>query len=90
LWQQQGHDKTLAYEPWPVVNEEYLREDTFEYPVSFNGKLRFKIALPVNMDKEEIARIVLADERAKKWLSSGNLSNIIVVPNRIVNIVIKN
>ena len=89
LWQQQGYDKTLAYEPWPVVNEEYLREDTFEYPVSFNGKLRFKIALPVTLDKEEITRIVLADERAKKWLSSGTLSNIIVVPNRIVNIVIK-
>ena len=89
LWQQQGHDKTLAYEPWPVVNEEYLKEDTFEYPVSFNGKLRFKIALPVTMEKEEITRIVLADERAKKWLSSGTLSNIIVVPNRIVNIVIK-
>jgi len=89
LWQQQGHEKTLTYEPWPVVNEEFLREDTFEYPVSFNGKMRFKIALPVNMDKEEIARIVLADERAGKWLSTGTLSNIIVVPNRIVNIVIK-
>ena len=90
LWQQQGHDKTLAYEPWPPVNEEYLKEDTFEYPVSFNGKMRFKIALPVDMEKEEITRIVLADERAKKWLSAGTLSNIIVVPNRIVNIVIKN
>jgi len=89
LWQQQGHDKTLAYESWPTVNEEYLKEDTFEYPVSFNGKLRFKIELPVAMDKEEIAKIVLADERAKKWLATGTLSNIIVVPNRIVNIVIK-
>ncbi len=90
LWQQQGHVKTLAYEPWPLVNESYLKEDTFEYPVSFNGKLRFKIELPVKMDKEEISRIVLSDERAKKWLASGTLSNIIVVPGRIVNIVIKN
>jgi leucyl-tRNA synthetase len=89
LWQQQGHDKTLAYESWPSVNEAYLKEDTFEYPVSFNGRLRFKIELPVTMDKDEIARIVLADERAKKWLATGTLSNIIVVPNRIVNIVIK-
>ena len=71
------------------VNEAYLKEDTFEYPVSFNGRLRFKIELPVTMDKDEIARIVLADERAKKWLATGTLSNIIVVPNRIVNIVIK-
>jgi leucyl-tRNA synthetase len=90
LWQQQGHSKTLAYEPWPDFNEELLKEDIFEYPVSFNGKLRFKIELPVNMEKEEIIKIVLADERAKKWLATGTLSNIFVVPNRIVNIVIKN
>ncbi|MCX6327983.1 MAG: leucine--tRNA ligase, partial [Bacteroidia bacterium] len=90
LWQQQGHIKTLAYEPWPDFNEELLKEDIFEYPVSFNGKLRFKIELPVNMEKEEIIKIVLADERAKKWLATGTLSNIFVVPNRIVNIVIKN
>jgi leucyl-tRNA synthetase len=90
LWQQQGHIKTLAYELWPDYNEELLKEDIFEYPVSFNGKLRFKIELPVNMEKEEIIKIVLSDERAKKWLATGTLSNIFVVPNRIVNIVIKN
>jgi leucyl-tRNA synthetase len=90
LWSIFGHDKTLAFEPWPEVNEEYLKEVTFEYPVSFNGKLRFKIELPVNMEKDEIIKSVLADERAKKWLATGFLSNIIVVPNRIVNIVIKN
>jgi leucyl-tRNA synthetase len=89
LWQMQGHDKTLAYEPWPEVNEDYLKEDTFEYPVSFNGKLRFRVSLPVDMDKDEVARVVLADERAQKWLSAGKLSNVIVVPNRIVNVVIK-
>ena len=90
LWSLQGHQGSLAYEPWPLVNEEYLKEDTFEYPVSFNGKMRFKISLPVNMDKDEIAKIVLADERSKKWLETGTFSNIIVVPNRIVNIVLKN
>jgi leucyl-tRNA synthetase len=89
LWHQQGNKKSIAYEPWPVFNEEFLKEDLFEYPVSFNGKLRFKIELPVTMDKDEIIKIVLADERAKKWLETGTLSNIIVVPNRIVNIVIK-
>jgi leucyl-tRNA synthetase len=89
LWNLYGNQKTLAYEQWPEVNEEYLKEDVFEYPVSFNGKLRFKIGLPVNMGKEEIIKNVLADERAKKWLETGTLANIIVVPNRIVNIVIK-
>jgi len=85
-----GNNKSLAYEPWPVFNEEYLKEDTFNYPVSFNGKMRFNIELPVNLSKEEIIKIVLSDERAQKWLGSTSPSNIIVVPNRIVNIVIKN
>ena len=90
LWNLLGNDKTLAYEPWPEVNEEYLKESVFEYPVTFNGKVRFRIELPVNMEREEIIKNVLADERAKKWLETGTLANIIVVPNRIVNIVIKN
>ena len=72
-----------------AVREEYLREETFEYPVSFNGKMRFKIELPVSMEKEEVAKTVLSDPRAKKWLETGTLANIIVVPNRIVNVVIK-
>ncbi len=89
LWSLRGHSKTLAYEPWPEVNEEYLKEDVFEYPVSFNGKMRFKITLPTGMSKEEIIKRVLADERSAKWIGTSTPSNIIVVPNRIVNIVIK-
>jgi leucyl-tRNA synthetase len=89
LWMILGHDKTLAYEPWPEFNEEYLKEDSFDYPVSFNGKMRFNINLPVSLGKEDIIKIVLADERTKKWLGSGVPSNIIFVPNRIINIVIK-
>jgi len=90
LWKLLGHTKTLAYDPWPVYNDEYLKEDNFEYPVSFNGKMRFNIMLPVSLTKEEIINAILADDRAKKWLGGLTPSNIIVVPNRIVNIVIKN
>jgi leucyl-tRNA synthetase len=90
LWHLLGHNKSLAYEPWPEFNEEYLKEDYFNYPVSFNGKMRFNIELPVSLTKEEIIKIVLADERTKKWLGQVTPSNIIVVPNRIVNIVFKN
>jgi leucyl-tRNA synthetase len=89
LWQILGNDKSLAYEPWPLFNEGYLVEDTFNYPVSFNGKMRFNIELPVSLTKEEIIKIILDDERAKKWIGGSTPSNIIVVPNRIVNIVIK-
>jgi leucyl-tRNA synthetase len=90
LWQILGNDKSLAYESWPGFNEEYLIENTFNYPVSFNGKMRFNIELPVDLTKDEIIKILLNDERAKKWIGNSTLSNIIVVPNRIVNIVIKN
>ena len=90
LWNLLGNNNTLAYEPWPLFNEEFLKEDSFNYPVSFNGKMRFNIELPVSMPIEEIKKIVMADERARKWVGSAVPSNIIVVPNRIVNIVIKN
>lgn len=89
LWHLLGNNKSLAYEPWPEFNEEFLREDNFEYPVSFNGKMRFSISLPVSMQKDEIIQIVLADERAKKYLGTAAPSNVIVVPKRIINIVLK-
>jgi leucyl-tRNA synthetase len=89
LWSILGNGNTIAYESWPLVNEEYLKETTFEYPVSFNGKMRFKIELPVNMETNEIISTILGDERTKKWLGDIVPANIIVVPNRIVNIVIK-
>ncbi len=87
LWQSLGNTKSLAYEPWPAFNEEYLKEDKFNYPVSFNGKMRFNIELPASMTREEIIKIVLADERTKKWIGDSTPSNIIVVQKRIVNIV---
>jgi leucyl-tRNA synthetase len=90
IWNLLGNKETLAYEPWPLFNEELLKEDRFDYPVSFNGKMRFNIELPVNLSREEIIVVVLADERTKKWLGGATPANIIVVPNRIVNIVIKN
>ncbi len=89
LWQLQGHNKTLAFEPWPEVLDEYLRVDVFDYPVSFNGKMRFKIELPAAMDREDIIKAVMEDERTAKWIGKSTPSNIIVVPKKIVNVVIK-
>ena len=89
LWSLLGKKEILAFKTWPEVDEELLKEDVVEYPVSFNGKLRFRISLPVNMEKEEIIKTVMADERAKKWIETGTVTNVIVVPGRIVNVVIK-
>jgi leucyl-tRNA synthetase len=88
LWKLYGGSESIAYEPWPEVNEIYLQEDTFEYPVSFNGKLRFKLAQSVNATKEEIEQNVLKDEKAQKWIEGKQVRKVIVVPNKIVNIVV--
>ncbi len=87
LWQLMGNKKTLAYETWPLFKEKFLIKETFVCPVSFNGKMRFKIELPVNLTREEVKKIVLSDERAQKWIGEGT-PKVIVVPNRIVNIVV--
>lgn len=88
LWALYGGTDTLAYEPWPQVQEEYLREDSFEYPVSFNGKLRFKLTLPLDTPREEIEKQVLDHEKAQKWIEGRQVRKIIVVPNKIVNVVV--
>ena len=87
LWQLTGHSGTITYEPWPLTIEEYLKEDLFECPVSVNGKMRFKIELPVNLPQKEVKKLVLADERAQRWIGTAT-PKVIIVPNRIVNIVI--
>jgi leucyl-tRNA synthetase len=89
LWSLIGNANTIANEPWPAFNEEFLKEDVFEYPVSFNGKMRFKITLPADSSKEEVIKSVLADERSAKWLGGSVPQNVIVVLKRIVNVVIK-
>lgn len=88
LWQLYGNDKSLAYEQWPKVNEEFLKEDTFEYPVSFNGKLRFKLELPLEMPNDEIESLVINDERSGKWLAGKKPRKIIIVRGRIINVVV--
>ena len=88
LWEVLGNEPSIANEKFPVYNEEFLKEDTFEYPVSFNGKLRFKIALSLSLEKEEIENVVLNDKRAERWLDGKKPKKIIIVPKRIVNVVV--
>ncbi|MDO8928792.1 MAG: class I tRNA ligase family protein, partial [Bacteroidota bacterium] len=88
LWQMYGHPETLAYEPWPEFDPAMLTEDVFEYPVSFNGKVRFKLELPLGIPVSEIETAVLAHETSIKWLEGKTPKKVIVVPNKIVNVVI--
>lgn len=73
---------------WPQYNEEYLKEDSVKYPVSFNGKVRFTMEVPSGTPKEEVERQALEHESAAKWLEGKTPRKIIVVPGKIVNIVL--
>jgi len=88
IWQKLGNTQSITTAQYPIHNDEFLVENTFEYPVSFNGKMRFKLALPVNMAKDEIEKAALSAEEAAKWLEGKTVRKIIVVPNRIINIVV--
>jgi leucyl-tRNA synthetase len=89
LWEILGHEKSIAYESFPEVDKQYLEEDSVEYPVSFNGKMRFKLELPAGLDAKSIEESVLSNEKAQKWLEDKTIVKVIVVPGKIVNIVIR-
>ncbi len=88
LWESLGHKGGVSKIDYPVFDDKYLKEDTFSYPVSFNGKMRFKLVLPVDMPKEAIEKEVLAAEEAQRWIEGKTIRKIIVVPKRIVNVVV--
>jgi leucyl-tRNA synthetase len=88
LWSNSGHENSIAQALFPEFNEKYLQESTFEYPVSFNGKMRFKIELPIDINPKEAEEKVLAHEMAQKWLEGKTPRKVIFVPKKIVNIVI--
>ncbi|MDG1136424.1 MAG: leucine--tRNA ligase [Bacteroidales bacterium] len=88
IWQSLGNNESISEEHYPIHDDKLLVENNFEYPVSFNGKLRFKLALPINMPKDEVEKAAINAEEAKKWLDGKTIKKIIVVPNRIINIVV--
>lgn len=88
LWHAIGYDYTICDAQWPSFNEEYLKEDTVTYAVSFNGKARFNISVAADTSREEVERIALENENAAKWIEGKTIRKIIVVPNKIVNVVV--
>ncbi len=87
LWSRLGHTTSVCDAPWPSYKEEYLKESSVRYPISFNGKVRFNLELPADMSREEIEKTVLADSQTQKQTEGKTIRKIIVVPGRIVNIV---
>ncbi|MBE0640335.1 MAG: leucine--tRNA ligase [Bacteroidales bacterium] len=88
LWQLLGHHTSVTYSTYPEYNPEYLIENTFEYPVSFNGKMRFKIELPLDLPVNEIEKAVLQSEQSQKWIEGKRVQKVVVVQGKIINIVV--
>ena len=88
LWHLLGNDTTVCDAIWPVHNEEYLVEDVVTYVISFNGKARFNIDLPAGTSREEAEKAALGHANSAKWMEGKIPKKVIVVPNKIVNIVI--
>ena len=87
LWKRLGNSESVAYAPYPVHEDRYLQEDSKEYPVSFNGKVRFKRAFATTMTPAEIEQAILADPQTAEQLQGNTPKKVIVVPNRIINVV---
>ncbi|MCA0349451.1 MAG: class I tRNA ligase family protein [Bacteroidetes bacterium] len=87
LWSQLGHEGSIATVNFPVFEEKYLVESEKEYPVSFNGKMRFTIKLPLDLTAAQIEEIIMADERTIAQLAGNTPKKVIIVPGKIINLV---
>jgi len=88
LWSKLGETESISFAKFPVFNGDFLVESEYAYPVSFNGKMRFKLELPMTLSKDEIEKAVLEAEQSQKWLDGKAPKKMIVVPGKIVNIVV--
>ena len=88
LWAALGNKTSVCDAQWPAFNEDYLKEDTVKYTISFNGKARFTMEFAADADNDTIQSAVLADEQAQKWIDGKSPKKVIIVPKKIVNIVL--
>ncbi|MGW0891946.1 leucine--tRNA ligase [Saccharopolyspora sp. NPDC002578] len=87
LWSRLGHEGGLAHGPFPVAQQEYLVEDTAEYPIQINGKVRSRVVVPASASQDEVRTAALADEKVVAALEGKEPRKVIVVPGRLVNVV---
>ena len=88
LWEALGHTTSVCDSEWPEFNEEYLKENSITYSISFNGKTRFTMDFPLDATPEQIQQAVLANEKAQSYIDGKDIRKVIVVPKKIVNIVL--
>jgi leucyl-tRNA synthetase len=88
LWGLCGNITSITKARFPEFNASFIQENTYKYPVSFNGKMRFILELPLDLSRDEIEKAVLSLEQSQKWIEGKTPKKIIIVPNKIVNIVV--
>jgi leucyl-tRNA synthetase len=88
LWQALGHRESLTYEPWPKFDPALTKADEIEVPVQINGKVRLRLTVPAEIDKAELEKAALADERLRALIEGKQIRKIIIVPGKLVNIVV--
>ncbi|MCE2792097.1 MAG: leucine--tRNA ligase, partial [Blastopirellula sp.] len=87
LWQLLGHEQSLAYESWPVHDEALATDQSIEVPIQIQGKVRAKISVPRGLSEKELEAVALADPKVAEWIAGKTVRKVIVVPDRLVNIV---
>ncbi len=87
VWNKLGHTESVIEASFPMYNAEYTVSDAFAYPIQFNGKMKFNLEIPLGIDKEEIEKLVMADDKVQKQLAGAAPKKVIIVPGKIVNIV---
>ena len=88
LWQILGNIDSITVQEFPIFDAKHLIEDSFEYPIQINGKVRATLNFPADMNKEEIEKLVMENDLVLKWLEGATPKKVIVVPKRIVNVVV--
>ena len=88
LWHQMGHNDSVVNQKFPEFDASNVVENTFTYPVSFNGKKRFDLELPLDIKQDEVQNAVVNAPEAKKWLEGVNIRKVIFIPKKIINIVV--
>ena len=89
IWSIMGHNDTIAFEQWPVYDEELCKEDTIEIVVQINGKVKAKLNIAVDADKDSVMEMAMSDEKVKESIDGKTIVKQIYVPNKLVNIVAK-
>ena len=87
IWESLGNRKSINYAKWPILKEKYLEKDTITYPVSFNGKMRFTLDLSNSISKNDIEKTIISHPKTISYLKTNTIKKVIIIPNKIINIV---